>query len=170
VADSGGGLDPAEGAGRVWPGYGAFAVGLLYALVSAYWAAGGRAGVDTLGGSLAKLARERDPALIAIVWVTAALKLGGAVLGLAVTRQQTALPRLLVIVASWGASALLVLYGGILVVVQGLVQLGVLHASETVDWRAFHWHLYLWDPWFLLWGLLLGAATVSFTRRTRGLS
>jgi hypothetical protein len=31
---------------------------------------------------------------------------------------------------------------------------------------ALRWHLGLWDPWFLVWGLLLAAATrgYAFTR------
>jgi LPXTG-motif cell wall-anchored protein len=41
----------------------------------------------------------------------------------------------------------------------------VIGTSGDTDWKAFHWHLFLWDPWFLIWGLLLGAATWGFTRR-----
>lgn len=31
-----------------------------------------------------------------------------------------------------------------------------------VDWYALRWHLLLWDPWFLVWGLLLGAAALEY--------
>ena len=151
-----------------WAGYGAFLVGLAYALVSVYWGLGGTAGVDTLGGQLEELARARQPVLIAVLWVTVVLKLVGALLGLAVVRPWgRRLPRWLLLTAAWGATTVLVLYGGVLVIGQALVQVGVLHAADSMDWRAFHWHLYLWDPWFLLWGLLLGIATLAFTRRTR---
>lgn len=39
-----------------------------------------------------------------------------------------------------------------------LVQADVIHATRDADHRALAWHAYLWDPWFLGWGLLLTAA------------
>ncbi|MFF5718009.1 hypothetical protein [Streptomyces buecherae] len=42
---------------------------------------------------------------------------------------------------------------------QAVVEAGAIGASEPRDEKAFRWHLCLWDPWFLVWGLLLGAAT-----------
>jgi F0F1-type ATP synthase assembly protein I len=33
-----------------------------------------------------------------------------------------------------------------------------------MDWRGFYDHLYLWEPWFLVWGLLLGMATLNHAR------
>ncbi|KAA2254459.1 DUF3995 domain-containing protein [Solihabitans fulvus] len=160
------GRSTARPAAFAWAGYAAFACGLLYALVSAYWALGGTAGVDTLGGKLEELARARQPGLIAVVWVTVALKLAGGVLGLALVRPWGRRPpRWMVLTAGWGATALLVLYGGVLVGVQALVQAGVIQASSDMDWKAFHWHLFLWDPWFLVWGIFLGLAALGFTRR-----
>lgn len=40
--------------------YGAFTLGLGYALVSLYWAAGGTRGLGTLGEPLERLARSED--------------------------------------------------------------------------------------------------------------
>lgn len=140
-------------------GYAAFAVGLLYALVSLYWAAGGTAGLNTVGGELEGWARERAPGMVAVLWVTAALKLVGALLGLSlVQRWGHRLPRWLPLTLSWVAAVVLAVYGGALVAGQLLVQAGAVRASPNMDWTAFHGHLYLWDPWFLLWGLLLGYA------------
>ena len=34
-----------------------------------------------------------------------------------------------------------------------------------VDWGALRWHLFLWDLWFLVWGLLLGVAAWQYMRR-----
>ncbi len=147
-------------------GWTVFAVGTLYAAVSAYWAAGGTAGLNTLGGTLAEMARARDPQLIAIVWVTVVLKLVGAVLGLALTqRWGRRLPRLLLLLGGWTATTILVLYGGILTAAQALIAIGVLPRGDKFDPVAFYWHLLVWDPWFLLWGILLGAATLTFARR-----
>ncbi|GAA2107972.1 DUF3995 domain-containing protein [Actinomadura alba] len=149
-----------------WCGHAAFVLGLLYALVSAYWAAGGTAGLDTLGGELERLARARDPLMIAMVWLIAGLKLVAAVLGPALVQSWgRRFPRWMLLTLSWGAATVLVLYGGLLVGGQRLVKTGVLEASPDMDWTAFNWHLFLWDPWFLIWGLLLGAVTWSSTRR-----
>lgn len=154
-------------AGWAWTGYAAFVVGLLYALVSAYWAMGGVAWLDTLGGSLEDAARARDPLLITVVWVTAAIKLVAAVLGLALVRPWGRLvPRWMLLTTCWTATAVLVLYGGYLVVGQLLVVLDLLQV-EISDEKAFYGHLLVWDPWFLVWGLLLGAATWAATRPGR---
>jgi len=39
---------------------------------------------------------------------------------------------------------------------------GAIKPSGSVDWAALRWHLGLWDPWFLVWGLLLAAATRGY--------
>jgi Protein of unknown function (DUF3995) len=149
-----------------WAGYAAFAVGLLYTLVSLYWAIGGTALLDTLGGKLEEMARAREPGLIAIVWVTVVLKLVASLLGLALVQSWgRRLPRWMLRTAAWGATIILVLYGGYLVVGQVLVETGVLDAPAATDWKAFRWHLYLWDPWFLIWGVLLGVAAIRGRNR-----
>jgi len=151
-----------------WAGYAAFAVGFLYTLISLYWAVGGTQLLDTIGGRLAELARARDNTLLTFVWLTVALKLVAALLGLALTMQWgQRLPRWLLILLAWGATLVLVLYGGYLVIGQLAVQLGLINASASIDWKALHWHLFLWDPWFLLWGILLGITTWYFIRRTK---
>jgi hypothetical protein len=163
----------ASGRGRAfvaWTGYAAFVLGVGYALVSAYWAAGGTAGVDTLGGKLADLARKRDSTLIAIVWVTVVLKLIGATLSLALVRQWThLLPRPLLLMAAWGAATVLTLYGGVEVVAELASEVGLIQGARAADRKAFLWHLLVWDPWFLVWGLLLGATTWAFTHPPRPL-
>ncbi|WP_019545470.1 DUF3995 domain-containing protein [Streptomyces sulphureus] len=138
-----------------WPGYAAFALGLLYAAVSAYWAAGGTAGLDTVGGELARSARARDPGMVAVLWLTVGLKLLAALLGLALVRPSWRMPRRLLLPLSWVAAVVLTAYGGLLVGGQALVKAGAVEASSDMDWTAFDWHLFLWDPWFLIWGLLL---------------
>jgi hypothetical protein len=49
-------------------------------------------------------------------------------------------------------------YGTVLTTAGLLVQAGVINSSSKPDWRALDWHAYLWDPWFLIWGLLIAAA------------
>lgn len=45
--------------------------------------------------------------------------------------------------------------------VQLLVLNGVVPTPADTDWRGFYGHLYLWDPWFLLWWVLLGVTAFS---------
>ncbi|PZS36509.1 MAG: hypothetical protein DLM59_01075 [Pseudonocardiales bacterium] len=46
-----------------------------------------------------------------------------------------------------------------------MVQFGVIAASASADHRALAWHAYLWDPWFLVWGLLVTAALLRARHR-----
>jgi hypothetical protein len=136
-------------------------LGTGHALVSAYWAAGGTGLLDTIGGDLERLARERDAGLSAAIWAVAALKLGVAVAapvlaGVGAQRlpawTRGPVPRRL----GWVAAAVLTLYGGVLTVAGLLIQAGVIDAAADADDRALAWHAYFWDPWFLLWGIAFG--------------
>lgn len=62
----------------------AFALGLAYALVSAYWGLGGTALLGTLGGALEREARSGSLGSQVLVWGAAVLKLVGALLPVAV--------------------------------------------------------------------------------------
>jgi hypothetical protein len=144
----------------------AAACALLYAAVSFYWALGGTAGLDTLGGSLEERARTRDPAGLALGWASGILKAAGGVLALAlVSPWGRVLPRRLLLAAAWAASAVLTLYGGLLVAVGALVLAGVVDPSGPVDRTALRWHVLVWDLWFLVWGVLLGMAAWQGRRR-----
>ena len=54
------------GRGRrsAWAAYAACGVALANAVPSFYWAFGGTAGIDTLGGRLEELARSDDPVVL----------------------------------------------------------------------------------------------------------
>lgn len=139
----------------------AAALGTGHALVSAYWAAGGTALLDTIGGDIERWARERHAGLGAAIWAVAALKLGVALAapvlaGVGAGRlpawTRGRVPRRL----GWVAAVTLALYGGVLTVTGLLIQAGVIEAAADADDRALAWHAYFWDPWFLLWGVAFG--------------
>jgi len=67
---------------------------------------------------------------------------------------------------SAGASALLVVYGGLNVLLGTLVLSGVIHPAGSVDRTALRWHVGVWDLWFLLRGTSLAMATAVYWRRT----
>jgi hypothetical protein len=96
-----------------------------------------------------------------VLWVTVVLKLTAAIIGLvAVLGPREVRPghHQLARQAAWTAALILVLYGGVLTVIGLLVQLDLVHASANADHKALQSHVYLWDPWFLVWGVLLATA------------
>jgi hypothetical protein len=63
------------------------------------------------------------------------------------------------------ATVAAVFYGFVFTAVGLAEQAGVIHLAKTADRRALAWHAYLWDPWFLVWGLLAIVA-LRLTRPT----
>jgi hypothetical protein len=150
--------------------YGAAALAFASAAVTLYWTVGGTLLLDTVGGAFERLARERSAGAFALATVVIALKLLAGLLALALAREPG--PRLLRLLLAAGAAggALLALYGGVLVVVGALVLAGAIRSSGPVDEHALRWHVFLWDLWFLVWGLALLAATTHTARRARTLT
>ncbi len=134
-------------------------VGLLYAAVSIYWGVGGTWLLDTVGGSLAEHGRARAAGVLVALWAAVALKLIAAALPLVALRPPSSPARSRdAWVLAWIAAAVLTIYGLVLTAVGLLVQAGAVHRSANADDRALAWHAYLWDPWFLIWGLLIATA------------
>jgi hypothetical protein len=155
---------PEQRSPLVWSGYAAFAWGLLFAGISFYWGLGGTLGLDTLGGTLEQLGRSRDPTIFAAVWLTGVLKVGGAILALALVQPWgRRLPRLPLLLFGWAAAVVLTLYGGTLVTAEALVATGLVRPG-TVDWKPLLWHLYVWDMSFLIWGVLFAFAAWHYAR------
>ena len=140
-------------------GYGAAAAAFGYAAVSLYWAAGGTAGLSTVGGTAQTMARTGGAAAAVGIAAIVLLKTAGGLLALAMVMPWgRRLPRRAVSMARLAGSALLIVYGPVEVAGEALEEAGIIRPS-TPDWAALRWHLALWDPWFLAWGLLLAAAT-----------
>jgi hypothetical protein len=138
--------------------------GWLSAVPSFYWALGGTAGLDTVGGAIEELAHTRDPAGVALGLGAGPLKVAGGLLALALVRPWgRPVPRRLLGGAAWTASVVLTCYGGLLVAV------GALRTPPPgpVDRTALRWHVLLWDLWLLVWGLVLGVAAWQYGRESR---
>jgi hypothetical protein len=141
----------------------ATSLGLASAAISAYWALGGTALLDTVGGAIERWGRERSPGVFVTLWVIVVLKIIAAVAPLvfvgvgsgqlpAWTRARRT--RLL----GWIAAVGLTVYGGVLTVVGLLVEAGLIHAADDADQHALAWHAFVWDPWFALWGIAFAVA------------
>jgi hypothetical protein len=144
------------------------AAGLAFAsaAVSLYWAVGGTLLLDTVGGAIEDLARDRSLWAVAVGTATVLLKVAAGILALALVhvpgggRRQRFL-----LLANGVASAILCVWGAANVVVGALVLGGVITSSADVDRHALRWHVLVWDMWFLVWGLALAVAVAAVRRR-----
>jgi hypothetical protein len=144
---------------------------LASAGTSAYWAAGGNGLLDTIGGAIERWGRERTATVVATLWVIVALKAAVALaapvlVGLGGTRLPSWTTAGVSRGLGWIAAAVLTVYGGALTIAGLLVEADVIEASADADPKALAWHAYLWDPWFLAWGVALLVA-LSLTRSKR---
>jgi len=108
----------------------------VFEIASFYWAPGGTAGSDTLAPEIVSL--SRDPRFMALTWSVGVLKVMGGVL--------------------------MAPHGGSNLAARGLMAVGLIGAPESMNTLAAHWYLVLWDPWFVLGGLLFAAVTRSYQR------
>lgn len=145
--------------------YAAFAWALVFAAMSFYWAAGGTAGLDTLGNELERDALAREPDTIALVWLAAVLKVLGAALALALVRPRgRSIWRRILLPASWSVGLLLLLYAVANFAQHGLMKVGAVDTPGALGSFAVTWHLALWDPVWLLGGALFTAAAWRYGR------
>jgi hypothetical protein len=151
-----------------WAGYAAAFWAFLFAAMSFYWALGGRLGVETIGDAITKPALAGDPTILAVVWITGALKVVAGVLALALVQPWgRRIPRWMSLLGGWGASALFLVYGAANLVQDALIVAGAIPTPVGLGAVAARWHLFLWDPWWLLGGVLFALATWRFSRRRR---
>jgi len=139
--------------GAPWAACAACAWSVLFAVVSFYWAAGGTGGAHTIAAKPEKLASP------AALWLIGVAKLLPVVLALALARPwRRPLPGRLLWAAAWVSGVLLLLYGGANLVDHALMVAGVIATPEILGATAARWHLFLWDPWWVLGGVLFIAA------------
>ena len=141
------------------PALAGLAVGLAYAAIIVYWAVGGRWLLNTVGISLSQPGQAGHLAALLAVWGAAAVKAVAAVLPLLAIgvwpRTANGGLRRMARVLTWIEAAILVGYGLVLTASGLLVQAGVIEAVAHADRLALKWHAYLWDPWFLIWGIFV---------------
>lgn len=154
-----------RGRWAVGSGYAAFAWGLIFALISFYWGCGGTIGLNTVGGSIARLARQHLGRGLGHRSAQAGRCCARPRSGTAVGQQAA---RRLVTLLGWTAAVLLTLYGGTLVAADALAATGAIKPRTPIAQVPLLWHLWVWDMSFLIWGLLFACAAWYFTRRDRG--
>jgi Protein of unknown function (DUF3995) len=147
------------------PAYAAAGLAFASAAVSLFWTLGGTLLLDTVGGAIEDLARDRSAVAIAVGIAVILVKAAAGLLALALTRPwRTAVGARLLLAANALASLALILWGGINVAVGALVLGEVIVPADDVDEHALRWHVFVWDLWFLVWGLSLAVATARYRR------
>lgn len=141
----------------------ALVVGLASAMVSAYWAAGGRLLLGTVGGAFERLGQSGGAAAVGLLSVVVLLKLVAAALPLVAIRSSASTSSCCRFLRglAWVEAGVLAGYGLVYTGVGLLVEAGILSASADADRHAMAWHAFFWDPWFLLWGILVIVALLS---------
>lgn len=132
-----------------------------FATLHVFWAVGGTTGLATSAGT--DLAHDRPVWFVVVgLWGVAALLVGAAALGVRLARPAA---RRAVVRSGYGLGALLLLRG---LTVQLATLAGVYDGNPAISQAQLHWSLILWNPWFILGGVLfLMAARGATTARRR---
>jgi Protein of unknown function (DUF3995) len=145
--------------------YAAAGWAFLFAALSFYWALGGTAGSETISPAIAQLTRARVPWFMAVLWITAILKVFSGFVALALVQPWgRKVPRWILLLLAWGAGTLLFGHGGLIFAVGVLALSGAI--SLSIPAPLLHWYTFLWGPWWLLGGLLFLLAAWSYVRRS----
>ncbi len=151
-----------------WAGYGASAWSFIFAALSIYWAAGGTGLSGTIGKDLESLALAGDPVFLAILWISGLAKIFIGILALALVQAWGhRLPRWILLTGGWATGLLITLYALANFVEHGLMQSGVMTVPEGLGVIALRWHLLLWDPWWLVGGVLFTLASWQYSDRRK---
>ena len=112
--------------------YLASALAIASAAVSVFWTFGGTWLLDTIGGSIEKLARTRSRSAVALGTSTSLAKIGAGLLALALVRPWGRhVPDRMLKGANVFVSAVLVTWGGANVLIGGLALAGVVSPAEA---------------------------------------
>ena len=146
--------------------YAAAAWSFIFAALSFYWALGGSFLYRTQSPQILEL--TVNPWFLTVVWLTGLLKVVAGLLALSLVQRWGArFPVWLRLTAGWGVGLVLTFYGGANLAVRGLMAVGMLETPASMRSAAASWHLFLWNPWFVLGGVLFLAAAWHFSCKVK---
>lgn len=149
----------------LWVAYAAIVWWFAFAALSFYWAAGGTFALNTLGERIESLAAAGELWVLILVASTGALKLIPCLLVFSLIQPREgeffSLKTRLVALASLGILSLL--YGGVQMIAKLLVLAGVFVPDE-IDTAGFWGHLLIWDPVWIIGGVLLITVAWNYHR------
>lgn len=114
------------------------------------------------------MAQARSGGAVSLGGATVALKLAAGLLAVGLVRPWgRRLGRRLLLGANALASVLLLAWGVANVCAGALVLRGVIAPADGLNERALRWHVFVWDPWFVVWGTALALALQGHRRTDR---
>lgn len=137
----------------------AYAAGIwarLFALPSFYWALGGETGMGTIAAHPDDIDLINEPVVVFTIGV-AKLLAGLPVLTIVRAWGGPGFQRWLRVLALIGGGFML-LYGGALLIQHALMISRAVNIPDSLGERASRWHLGLWDPVWIVRGVLFLAA------------
>lgn len=152
----------------MWVAYTAIVWWFAFAAFSFYWAAGGTFGLNTLGEGIESLAAAGELWFLSLVAVTGVMKLIPCLLVLSLIRPwgHRFSPRTRLVSVA-GLGILSFLYGGMQMATKLLVLVGVF-SPEEIDAAGFWGHLLIWDPVWIIGGVLMCAVAWTYYHNSPG--
>jgi hypothetical protein len=127
----------------------------LFAATNLYWGLGGTFGVETLGQGIAEMAQARNPELLLINWISVGGKLALGLLALTLMRPWSKRVSTLLHISTRIAGILLAFYGVGNFIQHALMLTGTIPLARLLgSLDAVRWHILLWDPLWLIGGVL----------------
>jgi len=153
---------------RTWAAHAASVWAFAFAAVSFYWAAGGTVGLGTVGGTVEGWAAGGGWFTVA-VWFAGVVKAAGGMLALALVRPWgERFPRGLLLGLTVSGGVVLTSYALLNLGARAVQAVGLIATPASMHSAAAWWHLLVWNPWFLVGGVLYLLAAWQFARGGKG--
>lgn len=141
---------------------------VAFGLLSLFWAAGGELGISTLAQTIQDAAREGDDAMRLSTAVTGLLKIAAGALALWTLRPAGGRKlRVVGLSLLWGCAILFGLYGLLGFFEKLLMGLGAIGVPDGLGEDVVWWYVVLWEPIWILGGVLFFMTASLFGRSLR---
>lgn len=150
----------------LWPAWLAFVWGVAFGALNLWWSLGGDVLLGHLGVRIQELVAAGDTTLLVVNTIGGLGKIALGLLALGtISRWGRRIPRRLSLVVLYAGGVLLALYGGANWVQMLLVEAGVVDVPASVGAAQVRWYLLLWEPVWMVGGVLLVLTGEAYRRR-----
>lgn len=140
---------------------------MVFAAMSFYWVLGGTLGVSTLAQTIQDQVTEGDASILWVTAISGVAKIAGGLLALAsIQSWGRAIPRRLELWLLYAGGVLLSFYGVAGFIEKLLMVTGVIDVANSIGDGPIWWYLFLWEPWWILGGVLFLLTARAFHTRT----
>lgn len=150
----------------LWPAWLAFVWGVAFGALNLWWSLGGDVLLGHLGVRIQELVAAGDTTLLVVNTIGGLGKIALGLLALGtISRWGRRIPRRFSLVVLYAGGVLLALYGGANWVRMLLVEAGVVDVPASVGAAQVRWYLLLWEPVWMVGGVLLVLTGEAYRRR-----